>query len=488
MSLGQVDYGLFGVVGVLTGFVGFLNGILAVSVSRFYAFSVGQAKSAIDQSAALEDCRKWFNTALLVHTVVPILLVLIGYPLGQWAIANWLAIPEARVSACRWVFRFSCFSCLIAMMNVPFQAMYFAKQLIAELTIYSFAQTVVNVICLYYMVSHPRDWLVGYSLMVCVVAVIPQLLICIRAVKVFPECKVVVKYLKDFGRLPSLFKYVGWQAFGLTGQLMKGQGVAILINKFFGARVNAAMTIANSVNSHASTLSSALLSAFTPAITQACGAGDDNQMRRLAFRASKFGVLLVLVFIVPLLVELPLVLSLWLKEPPAYSTTLCFGVIIALLAEKSTYGHMIALNARGKIAAYQATVGTIIIMTLPLAWVFVGLGMSVKGIACSLIVTSVGASVGRLFFSRKLVGMGFGAWIIKLVLPISAVIIVSSCVGVVVRGLIAPGFLRLVLTTLACEIVFLPLTWLLALEREERHYAMNGVMRVVSKMKGAVHR
>ena len=43
-ALGQVDYGLYGVVGGLTVFIAFLNSILATSIGRFYAFSVGAAQ------------------------------------------------------------------------------------------------------------------------------------------------------------------------------------------------------------------------------------------------------------------------------------------------------------------------------------------------------------------------------------------------------------------------------------------------------------
>ena len=40
MALGEVDYGLVGVVGGLTGFISFLNGLMAESLVRFYAYSV----------------------------------------------------------------------------------------------------------------------------------------------------------------------------------------------------------------------------------------------------------------------------------------------------------------------------------------------------------------------------------------------------------------------------------------------------------------
>lgn len=44
MALGQVDYGLYGVVGGLTAFIAFFNGLLVTAVGRFYAVSVGEAQ------------------------------------------------------------------------------------------------------------------------------------------------------------------------------------------------------------------------------------------------------------------------------------------------------------------------------------------------------------------------------------------------------------------------------------------------------------
>ena len=82
---------------------------------------------------------------------------------------------------------FTCLSCLISMLNVPFQAMYTAKQEIAELTIYSFARTTLNVCILYYMVSHPADWLSRYAGLMALLGIVPQVIIGIRAFIKYPE-------------------------------------------------------------------------------------------------------------------------------------------------------------------------------------------------------------------------------------------------------------------------------------------------------------
>ena len=54
-SLGEVSYGLLGVVGSLFPFITFVNGVLSMSVARFYAYSVWAERSAEDLARALEE-------------------------------------------------------------------------------------------------------------------------------------------------------------------------------------------------------------------------------------------------------------------------------------------------------------------------------------------------------------------------------------------------------------------------------------------------
>ena len=127
-ALGASDYGLYGVVAGLTVFIGFFNGLLSSAVSRFFAYSIGRDSKNKGIGVSAIECNQWFNTALLIHTVVPTVLMIIGYPIGNWAVRNWLNNPPDRVEAFVLVFRCVCVSCFIYMVNVPFSAMYTAKQ------------------------------------------------------------------------------------------------------------------------------------------------------------------------------------------------------------------------------------------------------------------------------------------------------------------------------------------------------------------------
>ena len=84
-GLGQVDYGLYGVVGSIILLITFISGTLSIGVSRFYAYSIGQIYS-LPKVEADEELKRWFNTALSIHILLPILLIGIGWPLGEYAI------------------------------------------------------------------------------------------------------------------------------------------------------------------------------------------------------------------------------------------------------------------------------------------------------------------------------------------------------------------------------------------------------------------
>ena len=482
MALGEVDYGLYGVVGGLTVFIAFFNGLLAGAMGRFYAVSIGQAQVSADRAAGLEECQRWFNTAVTIHFVIPLILMSIGYPMGEYAVRHWLTIPSDRVMPCVLVFRMACVSCLISMLNVPFTAMYTAKQYIAELTVYSFMQTVANVCFVYYMVTHPRDWLVGYSIGACFVFAIPQLIICFRALRVFPECKFNWRYMFDFSRLKQLGNFAGWQMVGALGGLLRGQGIAVVVNKFLGPRMNASISVANTVNSHAGMLSSAMNGAFMPAITTAYGAGDYLQMKRLAIRACKFGTLLSLVFFVPLALELSEVMRLWLKTPPPHSTLFCLTMMLAMVIDGMTVGHMVVVQAVGKIALYQSVLGGFLLLTIPIAIMLLLMGLGVYAISVAIVLPICACSLGRVWFAKKLAGMEVSTWALKVFLPVCFAVIIVGVAGALPRVFMNADFIRVVVTTAVCEAIFVPLVWCCILDGDERAYIRERFKRIRGKL------
>lgn len=483
-TLGQEDYGLFGVVGGLVVFLGFVCNLMGTALGRFYAVSVGAADAAIDKDAAIHTCREWFSTAVLIHVALPLVVFALGWPVGEYALKNgWISIPVARVGSCLWVFRFSCLSCFFGLVTVPFNAMYTAKQRIAELTVYSFATTAMNLAFVYFMVTHPGAWLARYAAWVAFISIAPMAIISIRACVLFPECRLLPKEMLSWPRLKALTSFAGWQAFGSLGVIFRSQGIAILLNRHteFGPMRNSSMTVANQIAYHTDTLASSMVGAFQPAIANAYGAGDLEKMRSLAYCACKYGTLLSMIFAIPLALELPEVLRLWLGEPPVYAAGFCWCILAQHLIDRASVGHMLAVNASGKIAAYQAFLGGAIILTLPLAWFMLSASCGIYSAGWAMILTMLICSLGRVWFARKIVGMSARQWLFRIVMPVCWLLILTLAIGMGPRLIMPASFLRVVVTTLVIGIFLLSFGFFIVLDSKERQFVVNRIRKAVGR-------
>lgn len=475
MALGQTDYGLMGLVGGMVVFVTFFNALLSDAVCRFYAVSVGAAKN--NPVEGLENCRKWFNTALLMHTVVPTVLMAVGYPLGMWAVEHFLVIPPDRVAACRWVWRFSCMACFVSMVNVPFRAMYIAKQEIAELTIYAFATTTLNAVFLYYMVIHPAVWLTKFACWTFVLAVVPQVLINIFAFVKYPECRLRRAYLWDRKRTTEVLTFAAAEFLSGASGMIMNQGQVILVNKFMGPIANAGAAIGGTVAMHAMSLSASMDGAMWPAIANKAGEGDMDKVRGLNLMICRLSSILILVFAIPLSLEVSEVLRLWLKVPPPYAAEICVAGLCAVAFEKMTQGMGNEILAIGRgVMKYSRYIGLAGIIDVAVIWLCFSFGFKMWSVVVG--IGSYGAImvVTRLVTARMLIGFPARVWVSRVFAPIVVTSVAAAIAGLPTRLGLDPSFLRVVATTICCEAVFLPAIWFVVLGNGERDYLRRRIL------------
>ena len=475
-ALGEIDYGLMGVVGAAIIFITFLNGITSSSCARFFAFSIGKGDA--------NETNRWFNTALSVHTILPTFLLLAGYPAGIWVIKHFFNIPPERLGTALWVFRLSLVSAFTSMCFTPFFGMFIAKQRIYEMSIWGIVQTCCLFGLAYSLVWYKGDaWLlysagtVGISVMIGIGQVL-------RAHFIFPECRIHLSRWWNRSYIQKLFSFAGWQLFGGLGNLIRGSGTAILLNKYFPPSsfqgVNASYGIGGTVSGYTQTLASALLGAFTPEITASEGRGNREQMLLHANRASKFGTWLILLFAIPLLLEIDYVLALWLKKPPELAGMFCMLILTQFIIDRLTTGHMIAVSAVGKIAGYQVMIGGFLILTLPIAWLFLACGFSAISVGWAFIFTTTMQSVGRVVWAKYLVGLSPLKWVKEVFLPCFLICVAGGGIGKATQFLFAtPSFYRLVVVGMITFISSILLGWLVVLSHSEKNFFISNLSRLV---------
>lgn len=481
LALGKVDYGLLNLIVGITSCIAFLNGVLATSVGRFISFSVGESKN--DAEAGLKKAQAWFNTAILIHTVLPIILLLIGYPIGIYVIKNYLNIPPDRVSACLWLFLFTAISIFFTMLYTPYRAMYYAKQKIAELTIYGYFTTVINMGYLYYIVTHSGDYLALTGLIGTILALVPIIITTIRAYYIFPECRIKREYLYSPKRLKEVIKFTTWSFWGCLGGQVQQQGSTIFINKFFGPLFNTSLAISRNVSDKMTIFAHNVNQVFSPAITTECGKGNYDNMRILAYRCCKISTLLILALTIPTVLELKFILNLWLGGVQDFTVTLSYFILAQVIISRLSIGHMYAVNAYGKIALYHTILGGVALSSLPLMFLFYYLNCGAYAIAYSLLISTTMCSVGRVIFAKYLVRMSISYWIKTILIPISITVILSLATGLVIKTSMPESLLRVAIIAIVTEVIFLALTWLFTLERYEKIIIKEQILKQLRRFK-----
>lgn len=413
-SLGEIDYGLMGVVGGILVFITFLNSLSSSATARFFAFSIGQND--------VEETRRWFNAAISLEIILPLFLVIIGFFGGQLAITKFLSIPPDRLDTALWVFRFSLVTALITMTCSPFMAMYTAKQNIAELSFWGMGASLITFIFAY-LLTHVSGnlWLIysaGLSFITCLFRILQS----IRSYRKYPECKIVFKYWFDKKRLKEMTSYSCWTLFGALGGIFNSTGMGIILNKFFPPlhfpSINASYSVGSTITGHTQNISGALMGAFMPEIVSSEGRGDRAGVIRQMFRAARLSYIIISIIAIPILFETEFILKAWLQNPPEYAALFCRTLLIAFLISRTSAGFDAAICATGKIRNYQLVMSSWAYLSIGVCALLLFLGGGLYSVCGVIIGYNIVNVSGGVFFCKKLVGISVRAWGRAVVMPV----------------------------------------------------------------------
>lgn len=474
-SLGEVDYGLMAVVSALIATVYFINMGISSASARYFAFSIGEG--------APERTNRWFNAALCLHVLLVPVLMLIVWLLGEWALRDFLNIPEARLKTAFWVFRISLLTAFCGLALSPFIDMFIAKQNILEVSLWALLTSFVNFGLAFSLLHYSGDrWLFITAGMASfsIFALCAQ---AIRATILYEECRIRFSLWLEVARIWELCKFSGWGLFGAMGELCRGQGLAVLLNHRFTPirypQVNASYAVGLSLSSYTQSLSHALMQAFTPEITATEGRGERAKMLQHANRVSKFGTFLTLLFAIPLILEINYVLKLWLVEPPQLAGPMTTLILIAFIIERCTSGQTAAIHAKGKIAGYHLTVGGGMILTVPIAYGLFLYGFGAIAVCWAYLFTVLLCLFGKLYWAKRLVGLSPRTWLREVLMPCCAVLAGGLVVGWLVRQCFEqPSLVRLCAVVVMTLLSSATIGWLAVLGSAERAYLLTSLVRI----------
>ncbi len=356
--------------------------------------------------AGRRELGKWFNTALSVHLAMAIMLCLLMYPVGLYFIRYKLVIPNALLASSEQVFAISIVTTFFAILNIPFHALYTAKQLIFVRNFFGIFQTLLCALEGWWLLHFNGNRLVAHSLATSVLLVSLYCAMAALAFGSFTECRVRWSLWYNRARLRELFSYSLYMLIGSVGRLLSGPGINIVLNIFFGPSINAVMGIGRHVASKVSMLSEAIVSAVSPEVTSRVGAQDLKRAESLGVDVCYVSAVISILVFVPLVFWLQPLLDLWLRTPPSGAAFVAVLMILESAAIKATSGYVIMIQASGRIKEYQIFVGMFNMSCVLILWMLLEVGCPLfPALATAWLGPRMLISVGVVFFARWLLGV-----------------------------------------------------------------------------------
>ena len=462
-TLGAEDYGIYNVVaGVVTMF-SFLSSSMATASQRYFSFALGQNDS--------ESLKKYFSMSFTIYCLIALVVLILAETVGLWFVTQKLVIPCERQKAAFWIYQASIFSMICTILTAPFMASIIAHE---DMNIYAYVSIIEVVLKLGIVFLLPLfaiDKLIFYGSLMASVVFINTAIYRTICVKKYVECKFSFFWEKSLFK--ELVSYTGWNMFGSAVGVFKNQIVNIILNQFFNPVVNAARGIAAQVNSAVNSFAQNFSTAVRPQIIKSYASGEKEKMLQLMFRSCKATFLLMFVFALPLILEMPYVLKLWLKNVPEYAVLFTILALIDALVDTISYPLMATAQATGKIKLYQAVVGGVLLLNAPIAFVVLKLGAPAFSVfIVSISVTSL-AFIVRLCILKKLINFSFWNFIWKVFIPIICCAGLAFIIPYFVRNMLDSSFIRLCVTVIVSVICVTLSGYFVALSKNERQWIVG---------------
>ncbi len=356
--LGVDDYGIFNVVGSVISFLGVINACMSNASSRFVSFALGEGNK--------EQLFGVFSTIRIIHWILAAVILILGESVGLWFVQEKLIIPFGRESAVLWCYQFSLFSAVISILSVPFNALILGYEKMDAYAFISIADAVLQLVVVLLLLILPFDKLVWYSFMLLMLSFIVRGIYFVYCKRNFEEMSTSIIWNKILFK--KIFSFACWTFNGQLACVGYTQGINILMNLFFGPVVNAARGIAVQVQAGAKILVNNFQIALRPQMIKVWAKGDVGYMHKLVFLSSKFSFFLTEVTVIPLLVVIEPVLSLWLVEVPEHTVQFVRIVLYSMLVDSFCHGMIVSIQATGNIKRFQIWEGTSLLTVVPISW------------------------------------------------------------------------------------------------------------------------
>lgn len=472
-TLGVEDFGIYNVVGGVVAMFSFLNSAMTSSTQRYITFELGKCN--------IKRLSQVFSTSINIHILISILVIVLGETIGLWFLYEKLVIPEARMSAALWVYQASILTTVIAIMSYPFNADIVAHEKMSAFAYISILEASLKLGVVFLLVLGDFDKLILYAFLLVGV----QLSVCVCYVlycrKHFIES--VYRWFFEKKLFREMLGFAGWNLWGNLASILMTQGINLLLNMFFGPAVNAARAISVQVQNAINQFASNFQMALNPQITKTYANGNLKEMHKLIYRSSKFTFFLLFALCLPVFIEAPLILKIWLKVVPDHTIIFLRIMILILLVDATANPLMVSASATGKVKLYQSIIGGMLLTILPVSYLALKMGGQPWIVFAVHLSICISAFIVRLFVVKPLIQLNLSDFTKNVIIRCLAVALVSMALSLAVYYSLSNnrlGFIFVIAVSVTCSLLF---SFYLGLDGHERHVVLQKVQVIKNKIR-----
>lgn len=462
-ALGIEDFGIYNVVGGFVALFAIVSKSLSGAASRFLNYAMGGGNQ--------ELVKRTFSSIVTVQIILACLVAFLAEGIGVWFLNNKMVIPYERLYAANWCFQISLITFCYNLITVPYNAAIIAHEKMKAFAYVSVFEGVAKLIISAIIVFSPIDKLIFYAILLCLLQFLVREMYRLYCKKHFEECS--YRFIFDKKLLKELLSYAGWGYIGSTAEVLRNQGINVLINLFFGPSINAARAIANQVLHAVSGFINNFITAVRPQLVQSYAAGKYDYVNKLVLLSSKFSFFLFFVLSFPVILNAEYLLHLWLKVVPDQCTvfvqlTMLFSSITVLYRPIS-----IAQAATGKIRDYQLVVSGAQLLNLPVSYICLKLGCDAYVVLIVAIILSFVVLYLSIIMIRRIMPFDYKAFIKQILLKVVCVCFVALPVPLVLKLVMPNNVYCVLLNIILCVISAILSVFFIGCNQNEKDFILS---------------
>lgn len=431
-QMGTSDYGIYTVIGDIVMIINFFVTAMTGSIQRFMNVELGK-------NSELSVLRKLFSCSVAINLLLSLAVLVLAETLGLWYVNNVMQFDVSRTFAVQVIYQLSVFNLIIGIVVTPFNAAIITHEHIGVFALFSVVEAIEKLLFILILPYIPYDKLIAFSSMVFVIGTSLSFCYVWYARKHFAESHQLDWHI-DWSVLKKIASFTSWSLLGVLEMLFHFQIITMIVNIFYGTVVNAAYGIANQVNGIAKRFVQNFLIALNPQLVKTYAAGELLEMHSLMSRGCRMAVVLVSFFVIPLTLEAPVILSLWLKDVPEYTVIFVRLILFVTLLDCCSGIFTTAVGANGDIRKYNIVCTLIGFVHVLLTWIFFRLGYPPYVTLYIYIGVVVVMNVARLSFVIKLVGISLKRFVLPVFCRCIAFVLASFSLPLLIHQFLSPGF------------------------------------------------